>query len=97
MKHNEANRQTRESRQRSNMLHKGRENYFRYDVEDLLRAHELPEERVLPIAQTLLSKGSRLGINEARDYVREKAAEGIYGPEVEKKLLALINQYSVYR
>lgn len=95
--HNEQNRQTRESRSKSRMLHAGREGHFRYDVEEVLVKSGMEPEEWRPFLQTLWTQGSRQGIDEARDWVREQAAEGRIDHDVEKQVLDLVRQYSTTR
>ena|SRR5687767_2155150 len=96
-KHNWVNKLTRESRTRERMLDKSKENYFKYDMEDLLKKHEVPEERRLSLAATIFAKGSRTTTQEAKDFVKEKQTEGLITEALAKAITNLIDGYSTWR
>lgn len=96
-KHNWINKLSRDSRQRERMLDKSRENYFKYDMEDLLRKSEVPEERRLSLAATIFAKGSRGTTQQAKDYAKEKLTEGVLTEPLYRQILTLIDGYSTWR
>lgn len=96
-KHNMANKQTRESRQRHKRLDKGKENYFRYDMEDLLKRHGAHEETWAALTSTLFAKGSRGTIEDAKDFAKEKLEEGILDSKTYDAILGLIDGYATWR
>jgi hypothetical protein len=96
-KHNWTNKLTRESRRRDRMLDKGKENYFKYDMEDLLKKSKVPEERRLALAATLFAKGSRGLLQDAKDFAKEKLVEGMYDEGTYKQILVLLDGYSIWR
>ena len=96
-KHNWVNKLTRESRARERMLDKSKENYFKYDMEDLLKKHEVPEERRLSLAATIFAKGSRSTTEEAKQFVKEKQTEGLITEALAKAITNLIDGYSTWR
>lgn len=79
------------------MLHAGREGHFRFDIEEVLVGSGMEPEEWRPFLQTLWAQGTRLGIDDARDWVREQTAEGRIDAEVEKKVLDLVRRYSTTR
>lgn len=95
--HNEANRRSRESRQKTRMLDDGVEHKFRYYAEEWFREAGIAPEVWRPFLQTVWARGSRNGIDEARDYVRNVVKEGTMDEETGKRLLRLIDQYSIVR
>lgn len=95
--HNEQNKQTRESRQRSKMLDASRENHFRYDIQELLVGAGLEEEEWRPFLQTLWAQGFRNGIDEAREWVHEQVEEERIPADLEKPVLDLVRKYSTVR
>ncbi len=95
--HNEANRQTRESRQKAKMLDTGREAHFRYDVEELLVATGMAPEEWRPFLQTLWIKGSRTDLDEARDFLDDCVKDGRIDDDMRAKILPLIRRYSTFR
>jgi hypothetical protein len=95
--HNELNRDSRESRQRMKLLDLSNESIFRYDMEDILRASSCPEERVKSLVAMIWTKASRMGIPDAKTFVHEKAEEGAFDKDAERKILRLLDQNSTYR
>lgn len=96
-KHNWVNKLSRDSRQRGRMLDKSKENYFKYDMEDLLKKSEVVEERRLSLAATIFAKGSRGTTDEAKEYAKEKLDEGVITEPVYKQIIILIDGYSTWR
>lgn len=95
--HNEANRQTRESRQRDRMLDTGREAHFRYDVEELLVTYGMPPEEWRPFLQTLWTKGSRESIDDAKEWVDEQLKLAKVDDETATKVKQLVQRYRTLR
>lgn len=96
-KHNWINKLSRDSRQRERMLDKSKENYFKYDMEDILSKAEVPEERRASLVATIFAKGSRGTTVEAKDFVKEKLTEGVLTEPVYKQIINLIEGYSTWR
>lgn len=88
---------SRDSRLRERMLDKSKENYFKYDMDDLLRKANVPEPRRLSLAATIFAKGSRGTTQEAKDFATEKKTEGIIDEPTLKQILNLIDGYSTWR
>ncbi len=96
-KHNWTNKLNRDSRQRDRLLDKSKENYFKYDMEDLLTKRNVVEERRAALIATIFAKGSRNSIQEAKDFTKEKLDEGLIDETTFKTILTLIDGYSVWR
>lgn len=96
-KHNEANRNSRESRQREKMLDQSKANYFKYDLQDLLKTTAVPAEFHNSLIQTLWAKGSRTDVQDAKVWLMEKVKEKIVDPVTQQKILAVIDRYSTWR
>lgn len=96
-KHNWINKTTRASRQRSRMLDKSKENYFRYDMDELLKRGNVPDERRAALASTLFAKGSRGTTDDAKEFAQEKRAEGLYDDDTYNGILRLLEGYSTWR
>lgn len=79
------------------MLDKGKENYFRYDMEDLLKKTKVPEERQPALISTIFAKGSRGTTQDAKDYAKEKLDEGDIDEATYRSILGLIEGYSTWR
>lgn len=97
--HNEIKNTGKESRGRQKLLDLGssNESIFRYDMEDILADSSTSEDRVPSLVASIWSKASRLGINDAKDFIKEKVDEGMIDPEAERKLLRLLDRNSKYR
>jgi hypothetical protein len=95
--HNEANRQTRESRQREKMLDTGRESHFRFDIEELLVTAGLTPEEWRPFLQTLWTKGSRDGLDEAKAWVDEQIELDRVDAETGTKVKQYVQRYRTVR
>lgn len=91
------NKENRESRQRAKLLDLSHESIFRYDMEDILTASDIPEDRVKSMVAMIWSRASRMGIPDAKEFVHEKAKEGIFDATAEKKIIRLLDQNSTYR
>lgn len=96
-KHNQANRQTRESRQRERMLDQSKANYFRYELEDLLKKSTVPEEQQNALIQTLWAKGSRTSAQEAKVWLNDKVKEKLVDAATQQKILGIMDHYSTWR
>ena len=96
-KHNWSNKLTRESRRRDRMLDKSKENYFKYDMEDLLKKGKVPEERRASVIATMFAKGSRGTLQDAKDFAEEKRTEGLLDEATFKSVLNLLEGYSTWR
>jgi hypothetical protein len=95
--HNELNRDTRASKQRSKMLDLSKESIFRYDMEDILEEAETPGERIPSTIASIWSKASRQGVDEAKDFIRVKREEGLYDQKTEERILRLLQMHTRYR
>lgn len=96
-RHNAFNKNTRESRQREKLLNGSKANYFRYEMEDLLKQSSTPPEHHNPIIQSLWAKGSRISVKEARIFLHEKAKEGILDADTERRIDQALERYSTWR
>jgi hypothetical protein len=95
--HNEANRQTRESRQKEKMLNGSREAHFRFDVEERLAADGMSTEDIRPFLQTLWTQGARNSTDAAREWLRVQVAEGRIDHDTYDRIDDLVRRYSTVR
>lgn len=96
-KHNEANRQTRESRQREKLLDQSKANYFRYDLEDFLKTSAVAPEQHNALIQTLWAKGSRTSVQDAKVWLMEKVKDKTVDAATQQRILAIMDRYSTWR
>ncbi len=95
--HNEANRATRESRQRAKFLDLGKEAHFKYDLEMILNDSEVAEEQRLSLMQLIVTRGARNGVPETKQFLTEKVDEGTMDQTARDKIAKLLDQYATYR
>ncbi len=80
------------------MLHQGKEDYFRYDVREILEGDlSMEEETWRPIVQSLYTQGSRNSIKEAKLWLNEKAVELEIPEDAVKKIKGIFDQYATWR
>jgi len=96
-KHNQANRQSRESRQRERMLDQSKANYFKYELQDILKTSAVAPELHNSLIQTLWAKGSRDSAQEARIWLNEKVKEGAVPADTQQVILRVMERYSTWR
>ena len=96
-KHNMANRNSRESRQRERMLDQSKANYFRYELEDFLKTTGVAPEVQNSLIQTLWAKGSRTSAQDAKIWLNDKVKEKVVDAATQQKILAVIDRYSTWR
>ena len=81
---------------RRQMPDMGRQKYFRFDLEDMLSAFNLGDNKTTTAA-TILNKMSSHSLDDAIDYVsRLEAAEKLSGEQAQK-LRFLLQRYSKWR
>ncbi len=96
-KHNQTNRNTRESRQREKMLDQSKANYFKYDLQDILKASPVAPEQHNSLIQTMWAKGSRDAVQEAKVWLMEKVKEKIVDAATQQRILNILDRYSTWR
>ena len=83
---------------RKRMLDEGRLAHFRYDLREVLKeSRKLDDELVTSFAQTVMTKASRLGVGEAKEFVDEKQHEGVVEKDDRDAIFRLLDRYSTYR
>ncbi|HVO78016.1 MAG TPA: hypothetical protein VMS79_04020 [Methanomassiliicoccales archaeon] len=79
------------------MLNLRRMNVFRYDVRAVLADSKVDQALASTVIANIIAKASKVGINDAKDYVREVESRGAYGKEVSQELCLLLDKYTLYR
>ncbi|HEV8360540.1 MAG TPA: hypothetical protein VGR28_08815 [Candidatus Thermoplasmatota archaeon] len=74
-----------------------REQHFRYDMRQALDEANVPEEQRNAIYATVFSKGSRISLDEAKDFVQQKTQEGVITPQLRDRLMVLVDRYATWR
>jgi hypothetical protein len=96
-KHNQTNRNTKESRQREKMLDQSKANYFKYDLQDLLKVSPVAPELHNSLIQTLWAKGSRDAVQEAKIWLNDKVKEKAVDAATQQKILVILDRFSTWR
>jgi hypothetical protein len=78
------------------MLDMQRQKYFRFDLDDLLSAFELGENKTI-VAATILNKMSSHSMDEAFDYINRLTEGGKLDGDKPPRLKALLQRYSKWR
>ncbi|MFQ6087934.1 MAG: hypothetical protein ACE5K0_03415 [Candidatus Methanofastidiosia archaeon] len=68
---------------------------FKWELSVILR--EVAEENVGAIRGAIYTKASKIGVKEAKQFIREKEEEGLITSETARKLTGLLTKYSVFR
>ncbi|HEX2065946.1 MAG TPA: hypothetical protein VHI93_03955 [Candidatus Thermoplasmatota archaeon] len=97
VKHNQANRNTKESRQREKLLDTSKANYFKYDLQDLLKQSPVAAELHNSLIQTLWAKGSRTDVQDAKVWLNDKVKEKIVDAATQQRILAILDRFSTWR
>lgn len=80
------------------MLREGRVGHFQYDVREALgRSRTLDEEHIVSFTQTVITKATRMGIAEAKQFVSDKFTEGEINEKDRDQVHSLLDRYSEYR
>jgi hypothetical protein len=97
VKHNQANRNTKESRQREKLLDTSKANYFKYDLQDLLKQSPVAPELHNSLIQTLWAKGTRDSTQEAKVWLNDKVKEKQVDVATQQRILAILDRFSTWR
>ncbi len=79
------------------MLNLSRLNYFRYDAREALKSAGIEPKVGKPLLASVVSKASRVGIADAKDYVREKDDDGTLPENCARELVSLLDRYKKWR
>jgi len=82
---------------RVRMLDMGRMNSFMFAAEDILAPHGGKEGIYNSILASVAAKASRIGIDDAQEYIAEKIKEGRLPAEAQEPLCRLLDRYSRWR
>jgi hypothetical protein len=79
------------------MLDMRKLSYFRYDVKEIFNSTEIEQKVWNPMLASIVTKASRLSIEEANVYIHELEDEGILGKETAKAISQLLDRYKRWR
>jgi len=76
-------------------LNMARVSDFKWDLNQVL--NKLPEEKAGLIRGQLYAKASKIGVEEAKKFLKEKEEEGVIDKEVALDILRVLSKYSKFR
>ncbi|NMC61006.1 MAG: hypothetical protein GYA51_16740 [Candidatus Methanofastidiosa archaeon] len=76
-------------------LNMGRVSDFKWDLNQVL--NKLPEDKAGLIRGPLYAKASKIGVEEAKKFLKDKEEEGIIDKEIGVELLRVLTKYSKFR
>ncbi|PSG96620.1 hypothetical protein BRD56_09715 [Thermoplasmatales archaeon SW_10_69_26] len=84
---------------RQKMFDESREELFLYDARQVLEDAPVDEDHYKTFLQQIVTRGSRDGVDDAKEYVKEKEREeeAFLDREARNGLLDLLDKYSTYR
>lgn len=84
---------------RKKMFDQSREELFRYDARKVLEQAPVEESHHKAFLQQIITRGARDGVEDAKDYVKQKAREeeAFLDRDSRNDLLDLLDRYATYR
>ena len=79
------------------MLNLRKELEFKYDLRKTLEAAKVDPKAVPSFIATLFSKGSRINLFDAKDYINDKLEEGLLDERTRDRILDLLRRYQRWR
>jgi len=70
---------------------------FKFQLKRIMEESSMNEDFTNAFIANLITKGSRGSLNEAMDYVRSLAKEGIFKEDTSKEILLLLDRNRKYR
>ena len=71
--------------------------YFQYDVKEIFNSTEMDQKIWNPMLASIVTKASRLSINEANEYIHDLKKEELLDKETANALLRLLDKYKRWR
>lgn len=93
----EPRRRLPQENERTVMLNLGRLNAIKYDLKEIMREYEVDEATASTLIASVIAKGSRISIGEARKYVREQEKAGAISKDVSDEICNVLSQFSKLR
>jgi hypothetical protein len=84
---------------REKMFDESREELFRYDARQVLEEAPVDEDHHKTLIQQIVVRGSRDGVDDAKQYVKDKAEgdDALLDWDTRNDMLDLLDKYSTYR
>ena len=90
-------RRGRSNAPRTRMLSMNRVREFKFYTKEILQDSDTDENAIDTIIATIVSKASRISVDEATEFIKRQVKEGIMDDEVEEEVLNLLWKFSRYR
>lgn len=91
------NKYDSKARQRTSMLSQGAIVGFKYDLKNILGQSDTDDETTPSIIATVIAKGTRISVRDAKSYVRELEDTGSVSKRTSDDICSLLDRYSKYR
>lgn len=72
-------------------------NYFKYDAKEVFNSTDMEQKVWNPLFASIVTKASRIGINDAKDYIRKLEKEEILSKDTAGALMHLLDKYKRWR
>jgi len=79
------------------MLNMRRVGIFRYDMREILKDSKMDTEIAPSFIANVITKASRVSIQDAKEYAREMERRGFFSREVADDICGLLDRYARYR
>jgi hypothetical protein len=70
---------------------------FRYYLKEILERSSMNEDFTNSFTANLITKGSRVSLSEAKEYVRSLAKDGVLDEQTSEEICRLLDKYRKYR
>jgi hypothetical protein len=91
------NKYDSKARQRTSMLSQRAIVPFKYDLKNIFSQSDTDEETSLSIIATVIAKGTRISLKEAKMYVCDMEDSGSISQRTSEDIRDLLDRYSKYR
>ncbi|MGA1820745.1 MAG: hypothetical protein ACMUHU_07045 [Thermoplasmatota archaeon] len=92
------NRQNEQKKgKRKPMLNLGKLDYFNWDLNEIMEASDMDNEKINTFKANMTAKARQRSIKEAKDYVREVEGRGDFSRDTADRLCRLLDRYSRMR
>lgn len=70
---------------------------FKYHLKEILGDSQLDEDFINAFMANLITKGSRVSLSDAKDYVRDLEKQGVFTDSTSSRICSLLDRYRKYR
>lgn len=80
---------------KSRKLNMARVSDFKWDLNQIL--NKMPEDKAGLIRGSIYAKASKISVDEAKKFLKEKEEEGVVDKEIALEILRVLTKYSKFR